>query len=213
MPAPDDDIDLLLEAEWIVVSQAQDFLWRLPLSIQPAGEPCNEVTITLNEQNKYVQNRIKHNETALIEAWQMGVFSEMLEQCGLSEKHVSQSVVQKCLCELQIEHDFRRELFYRHHPEDEIFDPQALTIQEQAAERGLAIIKPNTQRGMYAGPMVAEDYRACLIKFANEMAVELPFWVLDGVQARPRLGDLVRLNFLQGEAIVSIGERVTKREK
>lgn len=87
------------------------------------------------------------------------------------------------------------------------FDVNAPTVQEQAGNLGLAMIEPDRQRGQYVGPMVGQDHRAGLIKFAREKGVELPFDALAVGQVRPKMGETVRMKFTKGDLAVSVAER------
>jgi len=87
------------------------------------------------------------------------------------------------------------------------FDVNAPTVEEQAGNLGLTMIEPDLQRGQYVGPMVGQDHRAGLIKYAREKGVELPFNALADGQARPKMGETVRMKFTKGELAVSVAER------
>lgn len=88
------------------------------------------------------------------------------------------------------------------------FDINAKTVDEQAADLGLAVDEVNTDRGLYVGTVVGLDHRAGLVKFNRSAAVVLPFAGLADGQERPVLGDMVRMKFAKGELAVSVSERV-----
>jgi hypothetical protein len=95
---------------------------------------------------------------------------------------------------------------------DQGIDVHAPTIKEQAETLGLAIAEPDRQRGKYMGPMVGADHRAGLVKYARSYAVELPFASLDAEQARPALGDMVRMEFKNQHIKISVTERGSSRD-
>ncbi len=90
---------------------------------------------------------------------------------------------------------------------DQGFDINAPSVQELANDQGLVIIEPNLSRGQYFGPVVAMDHRAALVKFTRSEVIELPFEALSEGQARPSIGDAVRLGFKAGEMTVTFAER------
>jgi hypothetical protein len=80
----------------------------------------------------------------------------------------------------------------------------ALTVDQAAYEFGWSIKDPDRSRGQYFGPVVALDHRASLVKFTRTDVVELPFASLAKEQARPVLGDVVRLDFKGGQLSVNV---------
>lgn len=194
---------MLAEQEQLI-SKARYFLLHLPFSIQPDEPPNNAATKTFNAQSVYVRNRLKRHQAELVQAWGNGCLTRMLEHCGLRENLVSPDVAQCCLCELEVEKELRRQLFYRYRPAHEKFDPDAPNIEQLAAEYKLTIVKPNTERGHYAGIVVGLDYRAALIKFADNKALELPLWVFEKEQRTPCVGDALQVRFSQGVLTVKL---------
>lgn len=87
------------------------------------------------------------------------------------------------------------------------FDVDALTVEQQAQEQDLVLVQPNRERGQYVGPVVGLDHRAALVKFNKDSAVELPFAELAGEQARPVMGDRVRMGFKAGVLAVGVEQR------
>lgn len=87
------------------------------------------------------------------------------------------------------------------------FNVKSATIDVQAKELGIMLVEPNTDRGQYVGPVVGLDHRSALIKFARDQAVGLPFNYLNEDQARPNVGDTVRMKFKAGDLTVSMAER------
>jgi len=87
------------------------------------------------------------------------------------------------------------------------FDINARTVDEQAADLKLNVLEVNTERGLYVGNVVGLDHRAGLVKFNRAEAVVLPFAGLADGQARPVLGDMVRMKFVKGELDVSVADR------
>lgn len=99
------------------------------------------------------------------------------------------------------EHEFGRILA------EQGLDVKAPTIAQQAEDLGLTLITPDENRGQYVGPIVGLDHRAGLIKFAREKAVELPFSAL-GSEHTPKMGDVVRMRFNEGQLAVSTAARM-----
>jgi hypothetical protein len=87
------------------------------------------------------------------------------------------------------------------------FDVDALTVEQQAQEQDLVLVQPNRDRGQYVGAVVGLDHRAALVKFNKDSAVELPFAELVGKQARPVMGDRVRMGFKAGVLAVGVEQR------
>lgn len=88
------------------------------------------------------------------------------------------------------------------------YNVNAPTVEQQAAELGLSLVEPDTERGQYVGPLVGEDHRAGLVKYARTKAIELPFKDLADDQSRPSIGDTVRMKFKAGDLTVSVSERL-----
>ncbi len=86
-------------------------------------------------------------------------------------------------------------------------DPNARTVEEHAQEAGWVIQEPNRVRGHYAGPVVAVDHRASLVKYARENVLALAFSDLPENQKRPQLGDSVRIDYKRGELTVGVVQR------
>jgi len=80
-------------------------------TIQTAGLPRGELTITLDAQSKYVQTKIRWHATKLTEAWPEECFDIALERCGLGKNLILPAVVRRCLIELQVHHDLCRQYF------------------------------------------------------------------------------------------------------
>lgn len=87
------------------------------------------------------------------------------------------------------------------------FDVNAPTIDQQADQLGLTMTQPDRNRGIYVGPMVGQDHRAGLVKYAREKAVELPFEELAKNQSKPRLGETVKMKFEANKLAVSVVEK------
>lgn len=87
------------------------------------------------------------------------------------------------------------------------FDINAKTVVEQAEDQGLDVVEVNRERGLYAGAVVGLDHRASLVKFNRSEVVVLAFADLADGQARPVLGDMVRMKFSKGELTVTSAER------
>lgn len=100
------------------------------------------------------------------------------------------------------EHNFARLLA------EQGFNVKAATIDIQAKELGLDLVTPNTDRGQYVGPVVGIDHRSALIKFARDKSIGLPFKDLGDEQARPVVGDTVRMKYKADKLVVSMAERV-----
>lgn len=86
----------------------------------------------------------------------------------------------------------------------------AVTVAQQAVDQGLTLIEPDSNRGLYVGPVVGMDHRAYLIKYSREKAVELPFKDLPKDIEKPNIGDSLRLKFKGGEVTVAVAERTNK---
>ena len=86
-------------------------------------------------------------------------------------------------------------------------DISALTVEEQAKGLGLVVQAPDRLRGQYFGPVMAKDHRAVMIKSSRMDLVELPYAALAVGQARPKLGDSVRLSFKNNTLTVGVVER------
>lgn len=83
------------------------------------------------------------------------------------------------------------------------FDVNAPTVRETAEQLGLTVKEPNRLRGQYHGTVIAVDHRAGLVKFARADALELPFSALKPGQAKPEMGDSLRVGFKAGEMTVT----------
>lgn len=78
------------------------------------------------------------------------------------------------------------------------------SIASQARVLKLVVEEPNRVRGQYVGTVVCLDHRAVLIQYRTHGAIELPFsWLAEG-QARPRMGDNVRMAFKGGILVTSV---------
>jgi hypothetical protein len=86
-------------------------------------------------------------------------------------------------------------------------DVNAPTVQTLAERQGLKIVEPDTERGQYVGVVAGADHRACIIKYARDKSIEIPFNQLSEDTAKPRLGDTVRLRYKAGEMTVGVAER------
>jgi len=93
------------------------------------------------------------------------------------------------------------------------FDVDALTIDAQAKELDLDLVKPDTARGLYVGPVVGMDHRSVLIKYARGKAVELPFTALAQGQEKPGMGDMVKMKYRDGGLVVGMAERAGREGK
>lgn len=201
----------LSEEEWVAVASAfaRKLLLSTPLAAMPdPDDGPAKLDRAMSSLHPYIQQKIRRFEQDLLSAAASGSFVEMLDRCGLHENLVSQSVVETCLCELQVHRELSREAFdqYPHppHPFGREINPDAPTVLEIAERMGLKMIQPDVQRGHYVGRMVGYDYQGGLIKYANEKCIELPFlWLAPG-QARPILGETVRMKFTNGDLAVSV---------
>lgn len=89
-------------------------------------------------------------------------------------------------------------------------DVNAKTVARQAEELGLGIFEADRNRGQYVGPIVGLDHRAGLIKFNRKHVIELPFAALAEGQAKPEMGDMVRMGFSKGHLQVNVAQRVSR---
>lgn len=71
----------------------------------------------------------------------------------------------------------------------------ALPVEQVAINGGLRLIKPDTRRGQYVGPVVAQDHRASVLKTSREGALLLPHKELPAGIGKPNKGDLVVVKF------------------
>ena len=90
---------------------------------------------------------------------------------------------------------------------DQGLDVNAQTVGEKAEEFGWTVQEPDRMRGQYFGPVVAVDHRASLVKYTRMDVLELPFTALASGQTRPKMGDVVRMDFKNGELTVNIASR------
>lgn len=86
-------------------------------------------------------------------------------------------------------------------------DVNAPTVFKQAEAMDLAIASPNTGRGRYAGSVVGLDHCAALVKFSRNQALVISFGDLGEGQERPRLGDMVRVDYNKGVLSFTGAER------
>lgn len=203
------------EEEWVAtaVCRLREIFFRTPLAVlpDPDGPIEIEASQTLDSLNPYIQKKIRRSEPELVEALKSGHFVEMLECCGLRENLVAPSIVKTCLYELQIGRDLSQQVFDQYpHPDGEKYDHNAPTVRMQAESLRLTVIQPDLERGHYVGSMVGQDYQGALIKFATGKAIELPFLWLAAGQARPKMGETVRMKFMKGELLVSVEVRKGK---
>jgi hypothetical protein len=77
----------------------------------------------------------------------------------------------------------------------------APTIDIQADEMGLKFKEMDTERGMYFGPVVAQDHRASLIKVNQYEVIELPH--KQAPMGKPKVGEQLRLEYKAGELSVT----------
>lgn len=80
-------------------------------------------------------------------------------------------------------------------------DVDAPTIDIQADEMGLKFKEMDTERGMYFGPVVAQDHRASLIKVNQNEVIELPH--KQAPMGKPKVGEQLRLEYKAGELSVT----------
>lgn len=182
-------------------------------AMQPENSPRGNITHTFDAQSKYFQKMILRHEKAFAEALKEGNCAEadwnaVLDSCGLGEKNrLDPLLVRECLTELSEErfnYFMEFEIAQRSPEFSAVFDFNALTVRRQAEELGLVMVEPDRRRGVYAGPMVGEDHRAGLVKYAREKAVELPFSDLAVGQNRPDIGNTVRMVFREGVLMVTV---------
>jgi hypothetical protein len=78
------------------------------------------------------------------------------------------------------------------------------SIATQAKGLELVMEEPNRKDGLYVGTVMCLDRRAVLIQYKTRGAIELPFsWLAEG-QAKPRMGDTVRMAFKDGILVTSV---------
>lgn len=196
----------------ILVTAGHIKLLRLPISVQPERprEPWfNELTSTFNLQKEHVRSRILLYRDEFMEEWVQGRLDEAIKR-RMAGINIHNDIVICCLIELQTSDRLHEEAFYLYHKEfypyqpPPRFDPKALIVEKQAAERGAVIVIPNTDRGSYAGRMVGRDYRSGLIEFARGKCIILPFKELAEGQYKPAVGDMVRMEFKSGSLTVFV---------
>lgn len=199
------------QEEWVAVAAAfaRKKLRSTPLVAKPDPDDVPiKLGHTMSSLTPFIQQKIRRFEQDLRSAAARGNFVEMLDRCRLHENLVPQSVVETCLCELQIHREFCKQLFDQYpHPDGEEYDPNAPTIRQIAEMLELKMIQPNIEKGQYVGPMIGYSFQSALIKFAMGKAIELPFFWLAPGQSRPKLGETVRMKFKNGELMVSVAVR------
>lgn len=192
---------------------------RFSFFMQPEPDLEFPVETTMfSVQHPYVQKNIRRLENKIFSAQQAGyvhssktttVEEEIKSTLETLYKWVPLSVISRCAAELSAARELKKECINQYpNPNNETFDPSpdAPTIQEQARYMGLTMYLPNTKRGLYIGPVVGQDYQGCLIKWAREKGIELPFVVLAEGQPRPKIGQIVEIQFKKGELTVSYGK-------
>lgn len=173
----------------------------------PAELPDEKTIRTIDSLNPYLQKMIWR----FAEAWNGGRLVEMKLEFSRLQNLVPPEVIEKCVCELQVDRELRQQLFDQYpHPPGEKYDHAAPTVQEQAESLRLTMISPDLERGLYVGTMVGQDFQSALIKFAAEKSIKLPFLWLEPGQARPKMGETVRMKFTKGDLAVSVAEHKGK---
>ena len=213
----------LNEEEWVafVGWQAREKVIRVVDTIQTDGVQRGELTNILDAQNKYVQKKIRRHAAELTEAWSEKCFDIALERCGLGKNLILPAVVRRCLIELKVHHDLCKRFFDSYTAEyisqqpsnmpPQEYDPNALSVNQQADELGLTLVALDRKRGQYFGPMVGGDYRVALINFCTDGAIKLPFIDLAEGQRQPVVGDNVKMKFSNETLVVSVQERQWRR--
>jgi len=173
----------------------------------PAELPDDKTIRTIDSLNPYLQKMIWR----FAEAWNGGRLVEMELEFSRLQNLLPPEVIEKCVLELQVDRGLRQQVFDQYpHPSGEKYDHTAPTVQEQAESLCLTMITPKFERGQYVGMMVGQDFQSALIKFAAEKSIKLPFlWLAPG-QARPKMGETVRMEFTKGELAVSVAVRQAK---
>lgn len=192
------------EEEWVAtaVCRGREVLLCPPLV--PDGAFPKRMIDSLNP---YLQKMIWR----LAEAWNGGRLVEMKLEFSKLQNLVPPEVIEKCVCELQVDRELRQQVFDQYpHPDGEKYDHNAPTVRMQAESLRLTMIQPDLERGQYVGVMVGQDYQGALIKFAMGQAIELPFLWLASGQSRPKMGETVRMKFMNGELEVSVAVREGK---
>lgn len=179
----------------------------LPLAALPDELPDDKTIRTIDSLNPYLQKKIWQ----LADAWNGGHLVEMKLEFSKLQNLVPSEVIEKCLCELQVDRELRQQAFDQYpHLDGEKYDHNAPTVRMQAESLRLTVIQLDLERGHYVGSMVGQDYQGALIKFATGKAIELPFLWLAAGQARPKMGETVRMKFMKGELLVSVEVRKGK---
>lgn len=91
-------------------------------------------------------------------------------------------------------------------------DPNAPTVNTQINNLGLSVVKPNSDRGRYAGPVIALDHRAAMIKFSRNEVIELSLSALAKDNIKIKLNDKVRMEFDSGSLNVRVDERLARND-
>lgn len=203
------------EQQLILVTLGRIKLLSLPISVQPEQprEPWfTELTSTFNLQKEHVRSRILFYREELMEEWGTGRLDEAIQR-RLAGIDIHNDVVIRCLAELQVLDELHEEYFYHYQKEHSPHQPpsrynhKALSLEQQAAERGVVIVIPNTDRGCYVGPVVGRDYQAGLIEFARGKCIVLPFKALAQGQFKPAIRDMVTMEFKKGSLTVFVAPR------
>lgn len=192
------------EEEWVAttVCRGREVLLCTPLV--PDGAPPK---MTIDSLNPYLQKMIWR----LADAWNDGRLVEMKLAFSKLQNLVPPEVIEKCVCELQVDRELRQQMFDQYpHSDGEKYDHNAPTVRMQAESLRLTIIQPDLERGQYVGTMVGQDYQSALIKFAMGKCIELPFLWLAPRQNRPKMGETVRMEFTNGKLVVSVAVRKGK---
>lgn len=203
------------EQQLILVTLGRTKLLGLPISVQPEQpkEPwLDELTSTFNLQKMHVRSRILYYRDELMEEWGKGRLDEAIKR-RMAGIDIHSDIVIRCLAELQASDEFHEEYFFHYHnqhvPDQPLprYNPRVLSVEQQAEERRLVIVIPNTDRGCYEGPVVARDYQAGLIEFARGKCIVLSFKELAQGQFKPAIRDTVRMEFKKGSLTVFVAPR------
>lgn len=73
-------------------------------------------------------------------------------------------------------------------------DLMAQPVERQVEEAGLRLVKP-AGRGLYVGPVVAQDHRASVIKASRDGALVIAHKDFPANVGKPKLGELVNVKF------------------
>lgn len=173
---------------------------------QPSENLKGWVTQCLDSQSGFIQKQIRKNESALLSSWRdHDERSKLLKRLRLTE--CGDQIVAACLhelCEEKMTYIAEFKDAQSNPDFNTPYDLSTISIRRQAWNEGIVLISTDRKRGVYVGPMVGQDHRAGLVKYAREKAVELPFRELAVGQAKPKVGDTVRMAFKENNLVVTV---------